>query len=145
MNTSVTNSLRGLAMGALMAALQPAVGVCADRYTKVKPYAVAVTADYVLQPLLSVADQVPNTSDPARRYQMIGIPDGLGATKGPGNTTILYVNHELGSSVLSEPNVGGVRNRAILSPRAAARTMSLGAPTWWSSTSRTFLERPRSP
>ena len=68
-------------------------------YTAVKPYAVAVSPDYVIQPLLSVGDQVPNTSDPTKTYQMIGIPDGLGATKGRGNTTVLYMNHELGNTV----------------------------------------------
>ncbi|MEQ1851993.1 MAG: alkaline phosphatase PhoX [Chthoniobacteraceae bacterium] len=89
----------------------------AEEYTKIKPYAVAVSADYVLQPLLSVGDQVPNTSDPSKTYQMVGIPDGLGATKGHGNSTILYMNHELGNLVQSEPNVGGALNRGAFVSR----------------------------
>ena len=69
-------------------ALASVAGASADSaYTTVKPYAVAVSPDYVLQPLLSVGDQVPNTSDPTKVFQMIGIPDGLGATKGKGGTT----------------------------------------------------------
>ena len=83
----------------------------AGEVTAVKPYAVAVSADYVIQPLLSVGERVPNTSDPTKQYQMIGIPDGLGATKGHGNTTILFMNHELTTTTLSEPNVGGPLNR----------------------------------
>lgn len=93
-----------LGIGVACATVAPAV---AEPYTKVKPYAVAVSADYVLQPLLTVGDHVPNTTDPTKTYQMIGIPDGLGAYKGPGKTTVLFMNHELGSGVLSEPNVGG--------------------------------------
>lgn len=86
-------------------------------YTSVKPYAVAVSADYVLQPLISVGDQVPNTSDPSKIYQMIGIPDGLGATKGQGNKTLLYMNHELSYTAISEPNVGGPLNRGTFISR----------------------------
>jgi hypothetical protein len=80
-------------------------------YTGVKSYAVAVSPDYAVQPLLSVGERVPNTSDASREFQMIGIPDGLGATKGKGNTTLLYMNHELRATALSEPNVGGPLNK----------------------------------
>ena len=38
--------------------------------------------------------QVPETSNPSKQFQMIGIPDGLGAHKG-GNDRIVYMNHEL--------------------------------------------------
>ena len=64
-----------------------------------------------------MGDQVPNTSDPTKTFQMIGIPNGLGATKGKGNTTILYMNQELGNAVLSEPNVGGPLNRGAFVSR----------------------------
>ncbi len=104
--------LAGLAL-----ACAGAASAQAPWYTSVKPYAVAVSPDYVLQPLLSVGDQVPNTSDPSKVFQMIGIPDGLGATKGKGNTTLLYMNHELGTTVLSEPNVGGPLNRGAFVSR----------------------------
>ncbi|MBL9209823.1 MAG: DUF839 domain-containing protein [Opitutaceae bacterium] len=86
-------------------------------YTKIKAYAVPVTPDYVIQPLLSVGDQVPNTSDPSKAFQMIGIPDGLGAHKASRGRTVLYMNHELGNTVLSEPNVGGVLNRGAFVSR----------------------------
>ncbi len=86
-------------------------------YTKIKSYLVPVTTDYVIQPLLSVGDQVPNTSSPGKAYQMIGIPDGLGAHKTTGGRTVLYMNHELGNTVMSEPNVGGVLNRGAFVSR----------------------------
>jgi len=115
-NNSRASARGGFQLG-LAAVVSAALAASAQDYTKVKPYAVAVSADYVIQPLLTVGDQVPNTSDPTKTFQMIGIPDGLGATKGKGNTTILYMNHELSSGpapaylpVLSEPNLGGPLN-----------------------------------
>lgn len=110
-------AIRGLMQLSLAAVVSAALSASAQEFTRVKPYAVAVSPDYVIQPLLSVGDQVPNTSDPTKTYQMIGIPDGLGATKGHGNTTILYMNHELGNTVLSEPNVGGTTNRGAFVSR----------------------------
>ena len=89
----------------------------AAHYTHVKSYLVPTTTDYVIQPLLSVGDRVPNTSDPSKLYQMIGIPDGLGATKGQGGKTVLFMNHELGNLVQSEPNVGGPLNRGAFVSR----------------------------
>ncbi len=86
-------------------------------YTGVKAYAVAVSPDYAVQPLISVGETVPNTSDATKEYQMIGIPDGIGATKGKGNTTLLYMSHELGNTVTSEPNMGGPLNRGAFVSR----------------------------
>lgn len=103
---AVSGLLCGLALGLPATAQADNTG-----YTSTKPYAVSVSPEYAIQPLLSVGDSVPNSADPTKSYQMIGIPDGLGATKGPGNTTLLYMNHELNTSVLSEPNVGGPLNR----------------------------------
>ena len=47
----------------------------------IKPYAVGIDGDYYTKRLLSVGDTVPETSNPAKQFQMIGIPDGLGAHK----------------------------------------------------------------
>jgi len=114
---SLPNPVRRVIQLGLAAAFSAASVSSAADYTKVKPYAVAVSPDYVIQPLLTVGDQVPNTSDRSKTYQMVGIPDGLGATKGRDGKTILYMNHELGSGpapnylpVQSEPNVGGPIN-----------------------------------
>lgn len=79
--------------------------------TTVKPYAVPEGSQYLVTPLFSVGDRVVETSNPGLQYQMIGIPDGLGARPGGDNTTILYMNHELRSDLPSEPVVGGPLNR----------------------------------
>jgi hypothetical protein len=89
----------------------------ADEITAVKSYVVPVSPHYRVQPLLSVGEQVPNTSDPSKIYQMIGIPDGLGAHKLPDGNTALFMNHELGNAVLSEPNLGGPLNRGAFISR----------------------------
>lgn len=92
-------------------------GAHAAEYTKIKSYLVPVSTDYVIQPLLSVGDQVPNSSNPLKAYQMIGIPDGLGAYRTTGDRTVLFMNHELGNTVMSEPNVGGILNRGAFVSR----------------------------
>jgi hypothetical protein len=56
--------------------------------TEIKPYVEPVGEEYEIRPLFSVADKVPETSDPSRQYQMVGIPDGLGAhPNGDGTST----------------------------------------------------------
>ncbi|MGZ8783663.1 MAG: hypothetical protein ACXWZB_09220, partial [Gaiellaceae bacterium] len=88
-----------------------AVGAAAAGIAIIKPYAVGVDGDYYTKRLLSVGDTVPETSNPSRQFQMIGIPDGLGAAKGKHGTTTLYMNHELVYNTLSEPEVGQPLNR----------------------------------
>ena len=84
--------------------------------TTVKPYAVS-SPDYVLKPILSVGDRVPLTSDSSKLFQMIGIPDGLGAYRiGCGNVG-LYMNCEDAATALSEPVVGAARFRGAFVSR----------------------------
>lgn len=61
------SAVRSLMQLSLAAVVSAALSASAQDYTKVKPYAVAVSPDYVIQPLLTVGDQVPNTSDPPSR------------------------------------------------------------------------------
>ena len=70
--------------------------------------------DYETKPLLSVGDQVPETSNPSKRYQMVGIPDGLGAHKSPGGTITLFMNHELLQTAQSRPVIGEPLNRGAI-------------------------------
>jgi uncharacterized protein DUF839 len=80
--------------------------------TSVKPYAEPVGAEYDIRPLFSVDDKVPLLGGaPGRQYRMVGIPDGLGARPNGDGTHTLFMNHELVSSQLSEPVVGGPQNR----------------------------------
>lgn len=85
--------------------------------TTVQPYVVPITSDYTITPLLSVGDRVPETSNPSRLYQMVGIPDGLGAYNASTSEVVLYMNHELNKGVLSEPFVGGPLNRGAIVSR----------------------------
>ena len=109
MKTNIINTRSTGAMArhlGLAAVFSAALAASAQQYTQVKPYVVSVSTDYVIQPLFSVGDQVPNTSDTSRTYQMVGIPDGLGAYKTECGDTVLFMNHELPRSVVSQPNVG---------------------------------------
>ena len=67
-----------LAAVALLALAAPG-GLAAGFVTSVKPYARTLSPDYQVKPLLSVSDRVPHTSLAGRQFQMIGVPDGLGA------------------------------------------------------------------
>ena len=79
--------------------------------TTVQPYAVPVSNDYVIKPILSVGDRVPHAADPSRQFQMIGVPDGLGAHNGAGGMTVVYMNHEVAGTAISEPVIGDPLHR----------------------------------
>ncbi|HEY6560507.1 MAG TPA: hypothetical protein VI072_24655 [Polyangiaceae bacterium] len=96
---------------------EQASGTLPGYVTSIKPYAVSLSPEYALQPLLSVGDRVPRTSDPSETFQMVGIPDGIGTYRGPGNTTFLYMSHEFGNTVLSEPILGRPLNRGAIVSR----------------------------
>lgn len=83
-------------------ASDPVGGFC----TTVAPYALPVGPDYSVIPILSVGDRVPRLSDPSQWFQMIGIPDGLGAHANKDGTTTVFMNHELQYTARSEPIVG---------------------------------------
>ncbi len=74
--------------------------------TSIHPYAVPVGSDYSIIPLLSAGDRVPRTSDAGQLFQMIGIPDGLGAHASKDGTTTVFMNQELPNTVNSEPIIG---------------------------------------
>jgi hypothetical protein len=79
--------------------------------SSVQDYAVGISEGYETEAWLSVGDTVPETSNPTQDYKMVGIPDGLGAHEAQRGTRIVYMNHELTGSTLSEPVVGGPLNR----------------------------------
>lgn len=83
--------------------------------TSVIEYATPVDpTEYEVKPLLSVGDTVPETSDPSKQYQMVGIPDGLGAHTNRNGRVTVYMNHELVNTVLSEPVIGEPLNRGAI-------------------------------
>ena len=105
------NALLAAAFATLFAA-----GSALAAFAIVKPYTVGIDGDYYTKRLLSVGDTVPETSNPTKRFQMIGIPDGLGAHKA-GNKRIVYMNHELVHNTLSEPVLGEPLNRGPIVSR----------------------------
>jgi hypothetical protein len=83
--------------------------------TSVKPYVEPVSGDYQIKALFSVDDKVPLLGGaPGQQYRMVGIPDGLGAHPNGDGTSTLFMNHELGFTALSEPVVGGPKNRGAI-------------------------------
>lgn len=80
-------------------------------------YADSLVPQYETVKLISAGDTVPETSDPARSYRMVGIPDGLGATAGPKGSRIVFMNHELNASATSEPVIGQPLNRGAFVSR----------------------------
>jgi hypothetical protein len=84
--------------------------------TTIKPYMVSVSPEYAVQPLLSVGDRVPRTSDAAQQFQMVGIPDGMGAYR-DGDETVVYMNHEFVQASMSEPIIGEPLNRGTIVSR----------------------------
>lgn len=74
--------------------------------TDVKRYVQGVGDQYNYQPLLSVGDRMRHTTHRGLRYQMVGIPDGLGIRANADGTATVYMSHELENDVLSEPEIG---------------------------------------
>jgi Bacterial protein of unknown function (DUF839) len=83
--------------------------------TSVKPYVEPVGGEYQVRALFSVDDTVPLLGGATgEQYRMVGIPDGLGAHFNGDGTSTLFMNHELGFAALSEPVVGGPKNRGAI-------------------------------
>src|SRR6185436_13361885 len=68
-----------IALAASLLALPTSVGQAQGFVTSVQPYAGSLLPEYVAVPILSAGDRVPLASDPAKQFQMTGVPDGLGA------------------------------------------------------------------
>ncbi|MEO7411725.1 MAG: glycerophosphodiester phosphodiesterase family protein [Opitutaceae bacterium] len=81
-------------------------------FTSIKPYVVpTASSPYEIVPILSVGDKVPESSDATKDYQMVGIPDGIGAHSNRDGTITLYLNHELGNTVQSQATIPGPLER----------------------------------
>jgi hypothetical protein len=105
--------LGGTAFAAALAVtVVAATGLAA---TSVKPYVEPVGGHYQVKALFSVDDKVPLLGGASgQQYRMVGIPDGLGAHPNRDGTSTLFMNHELGFTALSEPVVGGPKNRGAI-------------------------------
>ena len=113
-NRKTTRRLVGAAFAAALA-LTVAVAGSGLAATAVKPYVEPVGGEYEIRALFSVDDKVPLLGGaPGQQYRMVGIPDGLGAHPNRDGTSTLFMNHELGFTALSEPVVGGPKNRGAI-------------------------------
>ena len=110
-------SLRPRHLGVVPAALATVACIVtsASAATSIAPYAVPIGSYYDVKALFSADDKVQLLGGvPGQQYRMVGIPDGLGAHPNGDGTSTLFMNHELTSSTLSEPTVGGAKNRGAL-------------------------------
>jgi len=82
--------------------------------TSIPAYTAPVGPDYSIIPILSTGDRVPRTSNPMQQYQMVGIPDGLGAHANGDGTITVFMCHELRNNNSSEPIVGAPLNRGAI-------------------------------
>ena len=98
--------------------LASAAYVASGFLTTIPPYAVSIANEYETVPLWSVADRVPRTGKTGEEYQMIGIPDGLGAHRNLNGTITVYMSHELTNTRLSAPRIGQPRNRGAFVTKA---------------------------
>jgi hypothetical protein len=113
-NRKTTRRPIGAALAAALA-LTVAVAGSGLAATSVKPYVEPVGSEYAIKALFSVDDKVPLLGGaPGQQYRMVGIPDGLGAHSNGDGTSTLFMNHELGFTALSEPVVGGPKNRGAI-------------------------------
>jgi hypothetical protein len=112
---------RALALVAMsMLAVVVSATVAGAAIQPVKRYAVELPGSgYETKRLLSVGDTVPLTGNPARQYQMVGIPDGTGAHHNSDGTRTILLNHELTVSplALSQPIIGDPLNRGAIVSR----------------------------
>lgn len=105
---------RNAAIAAAAVAVLAGAGVGVGALTTTPTYAGGIAERYETRALMSVGDRVPVTGDPTSEYQMVGIPDGLGAHANGDGTSTVYINHELGSAAISEPLVGKPLNRGAI-------------------------------
>lgn len=107
------HSLRPAAFTLAMPFLLACTGqLQAQFYTGADAYALPTWhSEYAVEPVLSVGETVPRTSDANQRYQMVGIPDGIGVYSLNASTAGVFLNHELPGSRLSRPVIGQPRVR----------------------------------
>lgn len=100
-------ALAGLAWAALvMSTVADSPPATHGVTTLAAPYAVSISTEYQVLPILSVGDRVPLSGDSARQFQMVGVPDGLGTYPAGRRHAVVYMNHEIAGNLTSEPVVG---------------------------------------
>jgi hypothetical protein len=68
-------------------------------------------SDYQFTPIITAGEFVPLTGGSANQnYQLVGIPDGLGAYKASNGSVIVYCNHEFNNAQSCIPQKNGILN-----------------------------------
>ena len=111
--------IAALAAGATLAV---PVGASADRgpSTPIDPYVLPVADGVQITSLLTVDGALGDGGAASNGYEMVGIPDGLGAMDGPGRDFTLYMNHEIAATqgiVRAHGQRGAFVSRLRIDPR----------------------------
>jgi uncharacterized protein DUF839 len=89
--------LQMLALGVVVATLGVPVAAYGDHgpSTPVDPYVLPVADGVQITSLLTVDGFLGDGGAASNGYEMVGVPDGLGAMDGPGRDFTVFMNHEL--------------------------------------------------
>jgi hypothetical protein len=88
--------------------------------TPIDPYVVPVADGVHITSLLTVDGALGDGGAASNGYEMVGIPDGLGAMKGPGHSFTVFMNHEIPETagvVREHGQAGSFVSRLEIDPR----------------------------
>jgi secreted PhoX family phosphatase len=123
----MNNPLRkSILTGAIALVLSPALFAQGFLTTQKAYLTPAIGSDYTFTPIITAGESVQMTGQPVgTNYQLVGIPDGMGAVKNAAGNVELYCNHEFNNTQISAPQIGGPTYRGafvskfILHPTSA--------------------------
>ncbi len=100
---------KSILTGAIALALSPVV-FGQGFLTSQKPYLVPTSgSDYTFKPIITAGEFVPLTGGgPNQNYQLVGIPDGMGAYKNADGNIVVHCNHEFQQSQTCIPQKNGI-------------------------------------
>jgi hypothetical protein len=70
----------------------------ADPFTKTPAYIRPLVPGVVIEPLLTVGQQIPHLDTASETFRFVGLPDGIGVSAAPEGHLVVLVNHELSQS-----------------------------------------------
>lgn len=112
---------------AIAALVAIASTIPAEATSAVAPFveAPAAGSPYAFTSILTVGERVP--SPDGGWFQLVGVPDGMGAYANPDGSITVLVNHELSNAALSEPHLGGPLQRGAFVSRLTLRQDDAGS------------------
>jgi uncharacterized protein DUF839 len=94
--------------------------------SKIDPYVLPVADGVQITSLLTVDGTLGDGGAASNGYEMVGIPDGLGAMGGPGRDFTVFMNHEIAETagvVRAHGQAGAFVSRLEIDPRTLAVEM----------------------